>query len=99
MCHKFICVKCFKSTWWVGGPAAALAAAALPPPPSPPLPLPVSGFVQSEPQALSSCCRVGCGQHIDAALAGVPEDARCHCKPWTQAQQNAANGGASCCLQ
>ncbi|PSC75677.1 hypothetical protein C2E20_1094 [Micractinium conductrix] len=57
MCHKFVCVKCFKPTW------------------------------------------VGCGKHIDYALDGVPEDNRCHCKPYTQALHDAQNGGASCTVQ
>lgn len=31
----------------------------------------------------SRCCRptwTGCGQHIETALAGVPETDRCHCQ-------------------
>lgn len=42
---------------------------------------------------------VGCGAHIDSALAGVPEEKRCHCKSWTQKQHDEKNGGASCSLQ
>lgn len=49
--------------------------------------------------SLPSPCRVGCGKHIDSALAGVPEEERCHCKAWTQAQHDAEQGGASCSLQ
>ncbi|KAK8805600.1 hypothetical protein WA158_002256 [Blastocystis sp. Blastoise] len=26
----------------------------------------------------------GCGNHVESALGGIPEDQRCHCKPWTQ---------------
>ncbi|PRW50929.1 hypothetical protein C2E21_5592 [Chlorella sorokiniana] len=42
---------------------------------------------------------VGCGRHIDSALAGVSEEDRCHCKAWTQAQHDAEKGGGSCSLQ
>lgn len=43
--------------------------------------------------------RVGCGKHIDTALEGVPEEQRCHCKAYSQAQHDADNGGVSCCQQ
>lgn len=33
------------------------------------------------------------------AVQGVPEDNRCHCKAWTQAQHDAEHGGASCSVQ
>lgn len=32
----------------------------------------------------------GCGRHIDQALAGVPDDDRCHCQAATQAEQDGA---------
>lgn len=39
----------------------------------------------------------GCGKHIDSALEGVPNADRCHCKASTQAEHDAAGGGASGC--
>jgi hypothetical protein len=40
---------------------------------------------------------VGCGRHVDRALAGVPEEARCACKAKTQAEQD-EKGGSGCSL-
>ena len=39
----------------------------------------------------------GCGQHIEAALKGVPVDKRCHCKAATQEEFDSKAGGGSTC--
>lgn len=51
----------------------------------------------------STCSKptwAGCGMHIDSALAGVPIDQRCKCKPSTQEEGNKSglNNGPGLCL-
>ncbi|OAO14713.1 hypothetical protein AV274_3624 [Blastocystis sp. ATCC 50177/Nand II] len=49
----------------------------------------------------SSCNKptwVGCGRHVESALQGIPEEERCHCKPWTQEMVNENGGGKGCLI-